>query len=134
MQSYRWPKHHCIGDNWKSRSTKPMICCFNPHCSQKNPPCPVRLVLHAMKFCSSCGTELIFLSDRYRPIKRLGEGVFAITYLAYEPYGHRGNSRYALGDKKGAIEDYQSAAKLYQKQGRDSDYKHAIEAITKLKS
>jgi serine/threonine protein kinase len=54
-----------------------MICCLNPHCSQENPPCP-----DGMKFCSSCGTELILLSDRYRPTKRLGEGGFAITYLA----------------------------------------------------
>jgi serine/threonine protein kinase len=54
-----------------------MICCLNPHCLKENPPCP-----DGTKFCSSCGTELILLSDRYRPIKRLGEGGFGITYLA----------------------------------------------------
>jgi serine/threonine protein kinase len=54
-----------------------MICCLNPHCSQENPPCP-----DGTKYCFSCGTELMLLSDRYRPVKRLGEGGFGITYLA----------------------------------------------------
>lgn len=54
-----------------------MICCLNPHCLKENPPCA-----DGTKFCSSCGTELILLSDRYRPTKRLGEGGFGITYLA----------------------------------------------------
>lgn len=35
-----------------------------------------------MKYCTSCGAELILLSDRYRPIQQLGQGGFGITYLA----------------------------------------------------
>jgi serine/threonine protein kinase len=54
-----------------------MICCLNPNCFQENPPCA-----DGMKYCSTCGTELVLLSDRYRPIQRLGKGGFGITYLA----------------------------------------------------
>jgi serine/threonine protein kinase/regulator of sirC expression with transglutaminase-like and TPR domain len=54
-----------------------MICCLNPNCFQENPPCS-----DGTKYCSTCGTELVLLSDRYRPIKRLGKGGFGITYLA----------------------------------------------------
>jgi serine/threonine protein kinase len=54
-----------------------MICCLNPHCSQENPSCP-----DSTKYCSSCRTQLVTLSGRYRPIKRLGQGGFGITYLA----------------------------------------------------
>jgi serine/threonine protein kinase len=54
-----------------------MICCLNPNCLQENPSCPDQT-----KFCSSCGTELILLSGRYRPIRRIGKGGFGITYLA----------------------------------------------------
>lgn len=54
-----------------------MICCLNPHCPKANPSCP-----DGTKFCSSCRTEMVLLSDRYRPIKRLGEGGFGVTYLA----------------------------------------------------
>ncbi len=35
-----------------------------------------------MKYCTSCGAQLILLSDRYRPIQQLGQGGFGITYLA----------------------------------------------------
>jgi tetratricopeptide (TPR) repeat protein len=54
-----------------------MICCLNPNCLQENPPCP-----DGTKYCFTCGTELVLLSDRYRPIRRLGQGGFGITYLA----------------------------------------------------
>jgi serine/threonine protein kinase len=54
-----------------------MICCLNPHCLQESPPCP-----DSTKYCTSCGTRLALLSDRYRPIKRIGQGGFGITYLA----------------------------------------------------
>jgi tetratricopeptide (TPR) repeat protein len=54
-----------------------MICCLNPNCLQENPPCT-----DGTKYCFTCGTELVLLSDRYRPIRRLGQGGFGITYLA----------------------------------------------------
>jgi serine/threonine protein kinase/regulator of sirC expression with transglutaminase-like and TPR domain len=54
-----------------------MTCCLNPHCPQQSPACA-----DGVKYCSSCGTELITLSERYRPIKRIGQGGFGITYLA----------------------------------------------------
>ncbi|KOP24673.1 hypothetical protein AMR41_18775 [Hapalosiphon sp. MRB220] len=52
-----------------------MTCCLNPACH--NPP-------HSdiTKFCSHCGTGLVVLRNRYRPIKSLGGGGFGKTYLA----------------------------------------------------
>lgn len=52
-----------------------MICCVNPSCH--NPPVP-----DGTKFCSNCGVPLVILRNRYRPIKSLGGGGFAKTYLA----------------------------------------------------
>ncbi|MDZ8137469.1 MAG: serine/threonine-protein kinase [Nostoc sp. DedQUE04] len=52
-----------------------MICCLNPACH--NPPNPDRTM-----FCSNCGTGLVVLRNRYRPIQLLGSGGFAKTYLA----------------------------------------------------
>jgi serine/threonine protein kinase len=54
-----------------------MTCCLNPGCKDKNPPCP-----NDTQYCTACGTELILLSSRYRPVKRIGEGGFGVTYLA----------------------------------------------------
>ncbi|MBD2139304.1 SUMF1/EgtB/PvdO family nonheme iron enzyme [Anabaena sp. FACHB-1237] len=51
------------------------ICCLNPDCY--NPPVP-----NTEKFCPNCGTALMILRNRYRPIKRLGGGGFGKTYLA----------------------------------------------------
>jgi serine/threonine protein kinase len=66
-----------MGDNWESRSTKPMICCLNPHCPQASPSCA-----DGTNYCPSCRTQLVLLSDRYRPIKKIGHGGFGVTYLA----------------------------------------------------
>jgi serine/threonine protein kinase len=56
-----------------------MICCLNPGCKLENPPCP-----DAMQYCSSCGAKLVLLSDRYCPVRRIGEGGFGVTYLAQD--------------------------------------------------
>ncbi len=53
-----------------------MTCCLNPRCKQKNPS-------HTdAKSCGSCGTQLVSLLDRYRPVERIGEGQDTVTYLA----------------------------------------------------
>ncbi|MFW9261567.1 protein kinase domain-containing protein [Nostoc sp. CALU 546] len=52
-----------------------MICCLNPACH--NPPNP-----DGTMFCCNCGTGLVVLRNRYRPIKTLGGGGFGKTYLA----------------------------------------------------
>ncbi|BAZ20277.1 protein kinase [Kalymmatonema gypsitolerans NIES-4073] len=52
-----------------------MLCCLNPTCH--NPP-----NLDGTMFCSNCGTGLVVLRNRYRPIKSLGGGGFGKTYLA----------------------------------------------------
>jgi serine/threonine protein kinase len=52
-----------------------MLCCLNPSCH--NPPNP-----DGTMFCSNCGVGLVVLRNRYRPIKSLGGGGFAKTYLA----------------------------------------------------
>lgn len=49
-----------------------MSLCINPRCPRpKNP--------NHEKFCLSCGSELL-LQERYRVIRRLGEGGFGVTY------------------------------------------------------
>lgn len=53
------------------------ICCLNPKCH--NPPVP-----KYTQFCPSCGVTLITLRNRYQPIKSLGSGGFAKTYLAVD--------------------------------------------------
>ncbi|WP_238846082.1 serine/threonine-protein kinase [Nostoc edaphicum] len=52
-----------------------MICCLNSDCH--NPPNSDRTM-----FCFNCGTGLVVLRNRYRPIKSLGAGGFGKTYLA----------------------------------------------------
>ncbi|MDZ8186473.1 MAG: tetratricopeptide repeat protein [Nostoc sp. ChiSLP02] len=52
-----------------------MTCCLNPACH--NPTNPDRTA-----FCFNCGTRLVVLRNRYRPIKSLGGGGFGKTYLA----------------------------------------------------
>jgi serine/threonine protein kinase len=59
-----------------------MICCLNPGCKLENPPCP-----DAVQYCTSCGTKLVLLSDRYCPVSRIGEGGFGVTYLAQDRQG-----------------------------------------------
>ncbi|MGC8452239.1 MAG: tetratricopeptide repeat-containing serine protease family protein [Cylindrospermopsis raciborskii] len=44
-------------------------------------------------------------------------------------YNNRGNARYNLGDNQGAIDDLQKAADLYQKQGKENDYRYALNMI-----
>jgi serine/threonine protein kinase len=56
-----------------------MICCLNPGCTLENPSCP-----DAVQYCTSCGTKLVLLSDRYCPVSRIGEGGFGVTYLAQD--------------------------------------------------
>jgi serine/threonine protein kinase len=56
-----------------------MVCCLNPGCKLENPPCP-----DAVQYCTSCGTKLVLLSDRYCPVSRIGEGGFGVTYLAQD--------------------------------------------------
>lgn len=47
-------------------------------------------------------------------------------------YHYRGIVRVAMGDKPGAIADFQSAATLFQKQGKMNDYQIAVNAISYL--
>ena len=53
------------------------ICCLNPECH--NPPLPEQT-----KFCTNCGVPLVVLRNRYQPVKPLGGGGFAKTYLAVD--------------------------------------------------
>jgi tetratricopeptide (TPR) repeat protein len=47
-------------------------------------------------------------------------------------YASRGRVRVALKDKKGAIEDYQKAAKLFLKEGNKRNYQGVQEDLKKL--
>jgi serine/threonine protein kinase len=54
-----------------------MICCLNPRCNKENPSCP-----DYTEHCTSCGTEMRLLLDRYLPVRRIGTGESAVTYFA----------------------------------------------------
>lgn len=47
-------------------------------------------------------------------------------------YHYRGIVRVSMGDKPGAIADFQSAALLFQKQGKMDDYQISVNAIAYL--
>ncbi|MCA6504272.1 MAG: hypothetical protein ACK5VA_12875 [Pseudanabaena sp.] len=47
-------------------------------------------------------------------------------------YINRGIAKKDLGDKQGAIADYQESARLYQQQGKTADYEDAQNQIKKL--
>jgi tetratricopeptide (TPR) repeat protein len=49
-------------------------------------------------------------------------------------YYNRGIARYKLGDKQGAIADFQKAANLYVQQNRLDDYQRSLENIRKIQS
>ena len=53
-----------------------MSYCLNPHCSHPENTDDV-------KFCQTCGTKL-FLKERYRAIKPIGQGGFGRTFLAVD--------------------------------------------------
>lgn len=55
-----------------------MICCLNPNCQQPLNP-------ENEPFCKSCGAKLVpLLRGHYRPVRPLGQGGFARTYLAVD--------------------------------------------------
>jgi tetratricopeptide (TPR) repeat protein len=47
-------------------------------------------------------------------------------------YYNRGVARSELGDKQGAIKDFQTAANIYKKEGKETDYQDAMEKIKNL--
>ncbi|MFS8118818.1 MAG: tetratricopeptide repeat protein, partial [Microcoleus sp.] len=47
-------------------------------------------------------------------------------------YANRGNIRAKLGDKEAAIQDFQKAADLFQKQGDQDSYQKAIDTLKRL--
>jgi tetratricopeptide (TPR) repeat protein len=47
-------------------------------------------------------------------------------------YNNRGFARFLSGDKKGAIEDFQKAADLFQQQGKPEDAQKALDKIKEI--
>ncbi|WP_071879876.1 tetratricopeptide repeat protein [Microcystis aeruginosa] len=47
-------------------------------------------------------------------------------------YNNRGSAKYELGDKQGAIADYNQAAQLYSQQGNMEGYRKALDRIKNL--
>lgn len=62
-----------------SIDNKYMICCLNPRCNKENPSCS-----DDIEHCTSCGTQMRLLLDRYRPVRRIGTGESAVTYFAQD--------------------------------------------------
>jgi serine/threonine protein kinase len=54
-----------------------MSLCLQPQCLNVNP--------HNSKFCQKCGAKLL-LAERYRAIKKIGEGGFGKTFKAIDEY------------------------------------------------
>ena len=50
-----------------------------------------------------------------------------------DSYNNRGNARSDLGDNQRAIDDFQKAADLYLKQGKENDYRDALNRIREIK-
>jgi tetratricopeptide (TPR) repeat protein len=49
-----------------------------------------------------------------------------------DAYYNRGEARSKLGNKQGAIQDFQKAADLFQKQGKKNNYEKAINILRRL--
>jgi serine/threonine protein kinase len=96
-----------------------MLCCLNPDCDR-----PINPDDHA--HCQNCGVPLVkLLYNRFKVIKRIGEGGFAITYLAEDT--HKLNERCVVKQlvyqgqgswaTKKAVELFEQEAKQLQKLG-----------------
>ncbi|MFB2646831.1 protein kinase [Raphidiopsis sp. BLCC-F218] len=57
------------------------ICCLNPTYECDNPQVPDNT-----SYCPTCNIPLVILKNRYQPVKRLGGGGFAKTYLALDTH------------------------------------------------
>jgi Flp pilus assembly protein TadD len=51
-----------------------------------------------------------------------------------DTYGYRCVARHRIGDLAGAIADCRQAAKLYLRQGNNSEYQYALEILDKLQN
>ncbi|WP_157750079.1 tetratricopeptide repeat protein, partial [Dolichospermum compactum] len=49
-----------------------------------------------------------------------------------DAYYDRGLIRYQLGDKQRAIKDFQTAANIYKKEGKETDYQDTMEIIKEI--
>ena len=58
------------------------ICCLNPECNNPSVPEQTPSVPEQTQLCPNCNVSIVTLKNRYRPIKSLGGGGFAKTYLA----------------------------------------------------
>ncbi|WP_180981303.1 tetratricopeptide repeat protein [Cylindrospermopsis raciborskii] len=50
-----------------------------------------------------------------------------------DAYNNSGIARSDLGDKQGAIDDFQTAARLYQQQGNSQWYQYSLNRISQLR-
>jgi tetratricopeptide (TPR) repeat protein len=71
------------------------------------------------------------LGDKQGAIEDCTEAIKIDPNYANSYYG-RGIVRSELGDKQGAIKDFQTAANIYQKEGKETDYQKVIEQINTI--
>lgn len=69
----------------------------------------------------------------YRAAKADFDRAIEIDQNYGDAYYNRAKVRYLLKDKPGAIADYQKAAELYQKDGKNQDYQDAMKHLNRLR-
>jgi tetratricopeptide (TPR) repeat protein len=81
----------------------------------------------------SLGSNRFDVGDMQNAIKYFSQAIKIDPYYC-EAYYERGIVRDELGEKQGAIADFQAAADIYIKGCNETEYQNAMEKITKIKS
>ncbi|MFN5953244.1 MAG: tetratricopeptide repeat protein [Dolichospermum sp.] len=76
------------------------------------------------------GTARYHLGDKQGAIDDYTQAIKIPNYV--NAYFNRGNVRNELGDKQSAIKDFQTAANIYKKEGKETNYQKAIEIIREI--
>ena len=81
----------------------------------------------------SLGSNRFDVGDMQNAIKYFSQAIKIDPYYC-EAYYERGIVRDELGEKQGAIADFQAAADIYIKEGNETKYQNAMKKIKNIKS